>query len=386
MRLLRPALLLAVFGLLALAAPAPSVWAGDGAEPAAKKPVAERPAAEKPPEPTLWIYAKGGDTRALDVTDMSPEIRNALHVQMTANDWVRRSPPDAATPTKTPAHKPKASEAQSDTEKDIAELIKRGGKLPDDWRPAGMRPPPFAPGGRPSVGGPGLPAPGSPRPKSMGPVSPRALGAVVLAYLDVKQDPLKGPIYEAVLRDLAGGLVASGNAGDGMQLGMRRILAGLGDPKTAPVYQEILRLLVDTLPRAPESRPDPAPWGRFERGPGRVPPPSRAPRAPEAQQPPFAGPFAGAPTHLGGAPIGYVTQAGGAGLTFLSVGPVPTAATAHAAGLRQGDRIIRIDGKPVDEAGVRRAAKVFSEGGKLTLEVVRRDDKRETLSLLLEKE
>ncbi len=314
----------------------------------------------KAPAKVIWLYEKGGTSRGLDVTHMDPAVRAALDVQMRDQGWVRAqvAPKDArpkpapkAAPKAVPKAAPQAGRTPKDVESDIAELIRRGGKLPKGWRPAGEGPGPF-----------GSTEFGSPPRIVLDDDYSSALARLVLAYLRVEKDPVKGPLYRSVLRRLAQQTLDGQDARPlfaERSLGHELLRGAEGDPTTAPIYAEILKIL------------------------GREAAPLVAPPAPK---PPFEGPFAGVPTSLGGASVGYGINAGVRGVRWLALRSVPKNSTAHAAGLRAGDRIVRIDGKPVDAAGMRRAVKAFEEGGQLTLDVVRRNDKRETLNLLLEKE
>ncbi len=363
MRLLLPlCVLLLVCGLLLPAAPAA---AGD--DTSAK---------------VIWTFEKGAVVQALDVTDMDPALRAALLVQMKDQGWTRAGAKTAVkAAAKAPPMPKPAPNAKGDMERDIEELIRRGGKLPKGWRPHGLRPKPTAP----------QVVEGSAK---QGRSLTHVVGTLMLRYIETQADPVRGPVYEAMLRDIARTMSTSGLAGLHAMLPRlkQQAEAGAREPKLGPAYREILQILrgvhdpvaawraalkVPTPPVGP-SRVAPVP--PLRPSPPRVPVPSVAPA------PPFKGPFEGAPGKLGGAPLSYVVHTGNPASILLTVGVVPKGSTAAAAGLLDWDRIIQIDGKPVSEASMKRAARVFREGGKLKLLVVRRDDKRETLDLEFEKE
>ena len=374
MRLSR--LLLRVCCLLLLAVPA---FAGDGAS-------SEDGASAK----VIWTFEKGAVVQALDVTEMDPALRAALLVQMKDQGWTLATPKKEPKLAPTPTKKPKVVPApqptpKDDMERDIAELIRRGGTLPKGWRPHGLRPKPPAARVEKRSAAPG---------RSLAQV----VGALMLRSIETKADPVRGPVYEAMLRDIARTMSTAGLAGLHAMLPRlkRQAEAGAREPKLGPAYREILETLGTAGNGQGALRPGvrlrwPSHAPLVTPAPPVAPRPPAAPKPPVASEPPFRGPFDGAPTTLGGAPLSYIIRSsaprgGSPAAMLLNIGVVPEGSTAAAAGLLDGDRIIQIDGKPVTEASMKRAARVFREGGKLKLLVMRRDDKRETLDLEFEKE
>ena len=308
--------------------------------------------AEDAPAKERWTYVKGDETRELDVTQMSESLRKALHTQLETAGWKRQV---AATPIL------KKREVSPSTLKDIEELVKRGGKLPDGFVPHGM-------GERPAPGT----APKPPMPAGLGNLPPEMMGSVtqatgklLLKYLEEKDDPVKGPVYEDILRKVATALAGgtSDLQGLGMQM-MAEFMNGMQDPKKAPVYREIMSLFGGAL-MGGSAAPAPTP-GPLHRAP---PPP---PAKPFGQDVPIA---------IGGARLAYVQGMDGRPGWTVFITQVPPGSTAASAGLKTGDRLEAIDGKPPQPASLKRAAEVLTKGGKLNLRLRRKDGTVEQLEL-----
>jgi len=333
------------------------------------------PAAADDEKSELWVYRKGEHTTEIDVASMPDAIRKALHAQLTATGWSRVEAVSAKegpakgeeTTKKDDADKPAVSGA---TKKDLEEIVKRGGTLPGGFVPHGMGPGgPRGPGGM----GPGGELGGAQGEALMQALA-KATGKLLLRYLDVKDDPVKGPVYEDVLRNLAKALIDGGGGQAGIQqMGMRlmgRFMGGMQDPDKAPVYREIMGIFSEVMGAAM----------RGAMGGGMPPGMPRPPKTPPA---PTAGPFKDAPRDIGGAVIVYRMQATGPGEFEIlpGIGAVPPGSAAAQAGFQPGDRIEQVDGKAVDAAGLKHAHRVFSEGGKLTLRLRRKDGSVEELEL-----
>ena len=334
------------------------------------------PAAAEDEKSELWVYRKGENTTEIDVASMPDAIRKALHAQLTATGWSRveaapveeeRAKPEA-TAKKGDADKPAVSEA---TKKDLEEIVRRGGTLPGGFVPHGM--------------GPGGPLGGAQGEALMQALA-KATGKLLLRYLDVKDDPVKGPVYEDVLRNLARSLIDGGGGQAGMQqMGMRlmgSLMGGMQDPAKAPVYREIMGIFSEVMGAAMRGAMGAGMPPGMPRPPQTPPAPTAGP-TPIAGPTPTAGPFKDAPRDIGGALIVYRVQAIAYGEFEIlpGIGAVPPGSAAAQAGFQPGDRIEQVDGKAVDAAGLKRAHKVFSEGGKLTLRLRRKDGSVEELEL-----
>lgn len=323
----------------------------------------------------IWTFRKGEVTRDLDVTHISSELRQSLLVQLEAGGWKRvkvatTAPGEAPAareeeaPPPPPEAKPKPT-PRSSTKRDLEELVRRGGRLPEGFVPHGMPPPE----GR-SLGGPLTAGFG------------RAAGKLILRYLEVKDDPRRGPIYEEVLRELANALTREpdepGAAAHavGMRLlefamkGLQGYVDGGSAGPESGVYREIVEILRDAAneavrglasPRPPGVPPAPGPLGRD------------APRAPIDM-----------PRELGGATLAL--RAVAPDHVELRVVAVPADSLAREMGLRRGDAILAIDGRPADLAGLRRARDAVRKAGQLTLRVKRMDGRIEQLDIEFEVE
>ena len=140
---------------------------------------------------------------------------------------------------------------------------------------------------------------------------------------------------------------------------MGKLMAGLQDPAKAPVYRDIMRIFGEALTGA---RPAPP-----------------APPAPPAKGMDLA------QFTLGGANVIPATLvADSAVRTTGLVREVPADSNAHAAGLRAGDVILTLDGKPVTPESLAAADKAFVPGGKLRIELRRKEGRVEVLDLEFE--
>jgi hypothetical protein len=214
----------------------------------------------------------------------------------------------------------------------------------------------------------------------------QAVGQLLLNYLDVKKDPVKAPIYEDLLRELAKTLVAGDKTGGMQKIGMQmmgRFMAGLQDPAKAPVYQEIMQVFGEAMGGMLGGPMGPA-------GPAK-PRMRSVPALPLVRPVSPVGPlpFKDAPATLGGARLGYVTPAMSSDpfvFKVLVMGPLEPQSLAAQAGLKAGDQIVAIDGKTTDPAGIRKAHKVFKDGGKLLLRLRRMDGTTQVLDIELDVE
>lgn len=299
----------------------------------------------------------------------------------------KKAPPKKAE-AKAPAQ-PAPTPPPGLTRQDIEELVKRGGRLPEGFVPHGMRPGTRGPGA-----GPAGPRPGQPPflrgPGAFGLASgaegalTKAMGQLVLKYLDEKDDPVRAEVYEDLLREIAT-VMARGESGSVaalMPMLMGRLIAGLGDPKKAPVYREIMTIfgqaLVTVDPKPPAFVPGTA-------GPV-TPPADRPPAAP--QDPGGTQPLAPTqgqwPTSFAGAEVIYVGTGDPAAVMQVHLRRIPESSLAWQAGLRPGHRILAIDGKPATPARLREAEKAFTPGGKLLLRLRRMNGTIDVLNLEFE--
>jgi hypothetical protein len=289
----------------------------------------------------VWVFEKGPVRRELDVTHMPEELRASLVAQLEAGGWKRvaaagaaneeASAKDEAPPPKPPPV-PVLPKPESSLRKDLEELVKRGGKLPSDFVPHET----LARGA-----------------DSVQSALGRILGQLILEYLAAKDDDVKAPVYERVLRDLAGEMTRGTDAPASYPAVMRRLSqvrnryrAALGDGefRRATAIRRILDVFATHLKGAlPDRRPP----------------------------------------DLGGARLALLGEGGSAALMVLSV---PTGSLAQEMGLRAGDTILAIDGRPADFPGLRRARKAVREAGQLTLRVRRMDGRIEQLDIEFEVE
>lgn len=335
--------------LLVLALAAPVAWGGDD-EPPTKDPKAADPKAGDP---------KAGDPKAGDAK-ADPK---AGGTSTTRGGLTRKDTPGGL------------------TRKDIEELVRRGGRLPEGFIPHGMRPgakPGAKPGEEPPLSEPppvdpgAGPLPFGPPPRihlertdAMEAAFAKATGTLILTYLAEKDDPARAAVYEALLADVGTALAK----GDGKPLAahasaiMAKLMRNLRtaqqrrDLQTIRVYREVLRIFGQALtagarPAQPAPPPEPMDLARFT---------------------------------LGGANVIPATLVADSAVRRTGlVREVPADSHAHAAGLRAGDVILTLDGKPVTPQSLGAADKAFVPGGKLRIELRRREGKLEILDLEFE--
>lgn len=286
---------------------------------------------------------------------------------------------------------PPAPPAGGLTRKDIEELVRRGGRLPDDFVPHGWR---LDDGGGPKkpTGAfhrePPFPLGTASHRDAMEAAFTKATGTLILKYLAEKDDPARAAVYEDVLKALGTTL----STGAGSTIGghvpglMTKLMAGLQDPAKAPVYRDIMRIFGEALEAA-----GPRPPGFVF---GKNGPPPTAPVEPRAVPAPPLPPGLAPRAHdLAGATVVVGYKFDGVDsfkeklLTTRGLGMVervPVASNAYAAGLRAGDTILSLDGKPVSGQTVQAANKAFVPGGKLRIELRRKEGKVEILDLEFE--
>lgn len=356
---------------------------------------AEEPVSVK----TIQIWKQGEDTRELDISLLDAGARAQLDKQMRARGFVpfelrvlrgyadghmeskvtryktkavpavplRPAPVAPGIPNRL-AEESKAAKAKAAAEKsakadidrsalreDIRRMLQGDGRLPPDYVPHGTSAPKLIPGG---PGGGADASSGSNEDDLLRALAP-SLGTLMVRYFEVRSDPVKGPIYERVVRAAAEGLKASGTEGAKALASrvMAEVVRGLEDPKAAPVYGEILEVLAEALP---------TPKATSIRLPAR----SRRLR------------FAGVPFE-----IDLASDLADSTLRPMLLLPeVTEASVAWKMSLRSGDAILAIDGKPPTPAAVLAAQGVIDGGGQLTLLVRRRKGKIETLELEFEAE
>ena len=153
------------------------------------------------------------------------------------------------------------------TRKDIEELVRRGGRLPEGFIPHGWR---FDEGDGPKKPTGSIhrdmpfPMPGG---GAMEGALAQATGKLILKYLEEKDDPARAAIYEELLREI-GKALAEGKGetfAAHVPRVMGRLMGGLADPKKAPVYREIMKIFGEamagglTAPQEPADPPRPPP-------------------------------------------------------------------------------------------------------------------------------
>ena len=306
------------------------------------------------------------------------------------------------------------------TRKDIEELVRRGGRLPEGFVPHGWR---FDDGDAPRkpTGAvhrePPFPMGEAASSNAMEAAFAKATGTLILKYLAEKDDPARAAVYEELLKEI-GTTLSKGEgttiAGHAPRI-MAKLMAGLRDPKKAPVYRDIMRIFGEALTTA-----GPRPSGFVFGKDGPPPTPPVEPRAvPAPPLPPgkkdvprdmFGRPIPpevlkelefldrklAPPLTLAGARILLATPLkftedpqGNAtdveyGAMMCRIEDVPPDSNAYAAGLRAGDTILSLDGKPVSVEAVHAANKAFVPGGKLRIELRRKEGKVEILDLEFE--
>ncbi len=303
----------------------------------------------------IWVYTKDSEKREVTVTHMAPELREAVNAQLEAKGWKRVAVDLELEDQPLPVEPPKkdAGKLSESTKRDIEELVKGGGKLPEGFKPHAL---------------------GSDRSSGTADEATtgmaRAAGRVMLRYLEVKDDPVRGPVYEKVLGQVAKMLAEMKPGADTRQVGMRMLgtfMQGMNDPETAPVYREIVQLVSKEMVLA--ESPDP----------GRRPPP--VPRKPLKPGDPIF------PTYfVGGAHVRMTATISdgaelGTGYRVLGVEP---GSEAHEMGLRGGDTIRKVNGKEAGDGGLETIRNALGKPGKLTIEVKRKNFKIEVLDIEFE--
>jgi hypothetical protein len=272
---------------------------------------------------TVWIFSDGTSEFAVDVTDMPPEARAAVTRRLAAQGFERIEHEDA-------------QGRGEDVGADIQDLVRHGGIFPEGTPRSPFPSPPGA----------------DPRARQ------RGLGRLLLRYLEVKDDPERGPVYERVLRALGEGLARGLSPGESLE----GVLPGSpGRPgerargADAAVYAEILGLLLADAPTPP--RPPP--------GTG-APPTLRTPGGPE-----IAMTFLGASVAPGFGPEGPA----------LRLSAVPEGSLAAEAGLEAGDLLLEIDGRRMGPRILAGLPGYGRAGSKLALRLLRRNGQMETWEL-----
>jgi hypothetical protein len=317
-----PILSLTAAVLLGLALVAPPAVAGDETDGA------------------TWTFRKGRATMEVTVTGLDEEERTALVQKYEKEGW-----------TFVPRVAPMAGERvpglDEDTLRDVEELLRGGGRLPEGFVPRRLL--------RGMEGGV---LDGAADLEAVVQRMLRPVGRLVLAYLDAKADPVKGPVYEGFLREFATSLAKVGEPGhDAASIGARflgKFLAGLSDPDPAKAaaYQEVMEILVgDFAAEGPAA-------GR----------PKTTVRLP-ASKPDLL---------LGGAPLRFEEDSAA---PLVEVTEVPPGSQAAAVGLAAGDRILEIDGQAPTRASVARAVESFGKPGKLSFRVRRKDGSIEVFEI-----
>lgn len=313
-----------------------------------------------------WTYERNGDRREVQVTHMSPELRAAVDAQLEAKGWKRVSAgvevedEEGVPPREEVTPKGDPKKLAESTKRDIEELIAGGGRLPEGFKPHAL--------------GAGAPPPDTGALAGMA----RAAGRVMLRYLEVKEDPVRAPIYEKVLAEVGKVLVGldADAPADLRQVGMRLLgsfMQGMNDPKTAPVYREIMDLVTKEMLTV--AAPPVALRPRVGR---------REPVPPD--RPPTVSGLRGfvTPTFVGGAHLKTVPLLDRDLVSGQRVLGVEPGSVAHEMGLRGGDLIYTVNGKPADLRGVEAIRKALGQPGKLSIEVKRRDGKIEVLDIEFE--
>ena len=326
----------------------------------------------------IQVWKRGETTKEVDVTDFDRDAAARLAEQLKKDGFelaeVRTLRAFADGKIDTTIWKPGDDEAgdrlakrDAALRKDLRELIRRGGRFPDGYKPEGVRdvemPGWWTHGSR---DGPPAPRPsaGVERPR------PQVLGRILKRYLEVKDDPVKGPVYEEALEIIAETLLEADDGAPsrlGMAL-MPMLVRGLRDERRAAACVELMELFENETG-------SPRPAERFATRPPVLPPPERRPVVRVRSD----------RLELGGAPL---TTGGDAGIFGLRVGAVPGGSVAAEMTLREGDLITAIDGKEL-MPGTRRAhlsklrsaERIVREGGQLTLRLRRKGGETETLEI-----
>ncbi len=262
--------------------------------------------------------------------------------------------------------RPRGPRSEADLRKDIEDLVRGRGKLPEGFRPRGMG----------SYGGPAFGGIGG---AAAQPAMTKALGKLLLKYLDEKADPVKAAVYEELLRDL-GTSLAKGEDANLDQIGVRmmgRFMTGMQDPKKAPVYREIMQIFGEALTASvrvpPTARPATPP----------VPPAAGGAPRPARHGPATMSTNAW-PRTLGGAELMYVAEEGSPDTLAVVLRRIPADSPAQAAGLKPGDTLLTLDGRPATPETLRKAEGAFVPGGKLRIHLRRMNGKTEVLELEFE--
>ncbi len=283
-------------------------------------------------EQEIWLYEHGGATRHLDVTALDEATREALHVQMGERGFVRVAvdlvlheehlPMDAGDDAED-ADDEAASRKR--LREDLRVLLRNGGRFPEDYEPAASKTSALEGLGGPfSRGAEGI---------------AEMTGALLLAYLDVKDDAGRAPIYESVLAELAR-MLRYGTTHEAAARLMTRLIRHRNDR----VYAEIWRVLLSVGPPLRGS------WF-------------------ESQAPNFAG-----------AEIAFVARISlHEDAVAVRLGAIEEGSPAARMGLAEGDAILEIDGNyPTSERLAAAEARIRA-GDKLRVRVRRRDGKMELL-------
>lgn len=336
-----------------------------------------------------WTFEKRGVEVWIEVGGLDPAVSAALARQLEAQGWrrvggERQAPaadepgsavPPPPPPPGTPAA-PKEGPAGLGPEalKDIEELIRGGGRFPAGWRPNALRGAADAGAAGPAEGADRRPvAPGAgPGPAAAPLALGGALGRLILEALSAREDPVRGPVYEALLRDVAGALVALSGPGTRLEevlagLGAR-LLNGLADPVSGPIYRRHLGEVLEALGQA-------APGSAA--GATASPGPASAPSEPAPAPAQGAGPGA-----LLGARVTFLGPLlGGPGWRFDEV---PPGSLAEQLGLRPGDVLVSVDGVDASPAARALLAETVRARGQLTLGVRRKEGHGEVLDAAFE--
>jgi len=272
----------------------------------------------------VWIFEGPGAGRQLDVTYLDAEMKQALLTQMKERGFERvavdivlndleledESDGDGADDAEEEASRKRLRA-------DLETLLRNGGRFPEGYQPAESKPVDD------------LLRPAKPRDFAEG------TGALLLKYLELKEDVRRAPIYESVLRALAKVLRDGASADPVFGWLELKFL----DQDDGDVYQEILHTLSG--------------WGDT-----------------------FAG-----------ADIAFMTYTPlGEDQLAVRLGDVPADSIAARMGLTKGDAIVEVDGAPPTSAAIVEAERRIRAGGKLRMRIRRKEGQLELLEFEFEDE